>query len=156
VKELRVPKNRVEVEVVLPGGTRRRVAVFLAEFAPNHRGAERLSDLLNGTEDFFPALDAARDEMTFLNRTGIAVARIAYAHERDVTGEFTLPTEYEVQIDLVDGTELQGLVSFVLPPERSRLIDFLNDAPPFFALLEDERVALVNKRHVARVAPVRK
>jgi hypothetical protein len=158
VNELRVPKHRVEVEVVLPGGARRQVAVFLSEFAPNHRGAERLSDLLNGSQDFFPALDAERDEMTFLNRAGIAVARVAEQHGRDVTAEFTLPSEHEVEITLVDGNVLQGLVSFVLPPERSRLIDFLNDSPPFFDLhlLDENRVALVNKRHVARVAPVRK
>jgi len=155
VNELRVPKRRAEVEVVLPGGAIRRVAVFLSEFASHHQGGERLSDLLNGDQAFFPALDGESGEMTFLNRGGIAVARVAAEHERDPATELTLPSEHEVEITLVDGGRLCGLLSFVLPPERSRLIDFLNDAPPFFALLEAEHVALVNKRYVARVAPLR-
>ena len=54
-------------------------------------------------------------------------------------------------MQLGDGTVLTGLVSFVRPPGRSRLVDFLNEAPPFFTLLEPASVALVNKRHVSRV-----
>ncbi len=53
---------------------------------------------------------------------------------------------------LNDGGRLRGLVGYVLPPERSRLVDFLNEAPLFFRLLERDQVALVNKHHVARVA----
>jgi hypothetical protein len=156
VNELRVPKRRAEVEVVLPGGATRRVAVFLAEFASSHEGGERLSDLLNGDRAFFPALDDEIGEMTFLNRDGIAVARVAAEIEHDPASDLTLPSEFEVAIQLIDGTELHGLVTFVLPPERSRLIDYFNDGPPFFALLEEEHVALVNKRYVSRVAPPRK
>lgn len=156
VNELRVPKHRVEAEAVLPGGDLLRVAIFLSDFSAHHQGAERLSDLLNGGQDFVPALDLDTSEMAFLNRAGVAVFRVAAEHERDPAAEFTLPTEHEVQITLVDGSLLRGLVSFVLPPERSRLVDFLNDAPPFFALLQNEQVALVNKRHVARVATARK
>ncbi|WP_373048879.1 hypothetical protein [Vulgatibacter sp.] len=156
MKELRVPKQRVEVEVLLPGGGTRKVAVFLSEFASGHAGGERLSDLLNGSAAFFPAVEEGSDEIAILNRTAIAVARVASSVERDIASEFTLPTEFEVEITLVDGSSLTGLISFVMPPERSRLIDFLNDGPPFFRVLQEDCVSLVNKRHVALVAPVRK
>lgn len=154
MNQFRVPKRRAEVEIVLPGGASHSLAVFLAEFAQNHVGAERLSDLLNGSHDFIPAVDPARDEVTFLNRASIAVARIAPDFETGGESDYTLPSEHEVEISLVDGTLISGLVSFVLPPERSRLIDFLNDAPPFFRVLEPERISLVNKRHVARVVTI--
>jgi len=42
-----------------------------------------------------------------------------------------------------------------MPPERSRLLDYLNDTQPFVRLAEKEKVALVNKRHIARVAKVK-
>ena len=53
---------------------------------------------------------------------------------------------------LQDGTSLIGLISFVRPPDRSRLVDVLNETPPFFRLLQGDLVAYVNKAHVARVA----
>ena len=155
MEELRVPKRRVSVEVGLAGGGTRRVAVFLAEFASNHSGAERLSDLLNGGGDFIPAFDEEAGVMSFVNRAGVAFARASRAVEAEATDDITIPTEQPVEITLADGRTLRGLVSYVLPPERSRLVDFLNEGPPFFALLEEDAVVLVNRRLASRVAVLR-
>jgi hypothetical protein len=156
--ELRVPKRRTPVEVILPGGAVRQVVVFLSEFASHHAGAERLSDLLNGTDDFVPALELEGDRLTFLNRAGIAAARVAPEVEEDANAAdgATIPTEHEVEITLVDGTVLKGLVTYVLPPDRSRLNDYLNESPPFFKLLEGKHLSLVNKRHVSRVVALKR
>jgi len=154
VEDLRVPKRRVPVEVVLPGGVARRVSVFLAEAAPGHDGPERLSDLLNGSDAFIPAQELTGGGMTFLHRTSIALARVTPDVEPDAGGGFTIPTEHEVEITLTDGSRLTGLVSYVLPPEHARLVDYLNRAEPFFRLLERDVVTLVCRAHVARVALV--
>ena len=37
-------------------------------------------------------------------------------------------------------------------PSRERLVDFLNRPEPFLRLMERERVALIGRAHVARVA----
>jgi hypothetical protein len=154
MEELRVPKRRTPVEIQLPGGAVHRVAVFLGDFAHDHAGPECLSDLLNGPGEFVPAYDLDSDTMTFLNRAGIAVARLPGYFEPESSEQHTLPTEHDVEIILNDGAKLRGLVSYVLPPERCRLIDFLNDAPLFFRLLEQSTVSLVNRRHVALVGLV--
>jgi hypothetical protein len=70
--------------------------------------------------------------------------------------QFTIPTEHEVEVRLVDGQCLTGLISYVLPEGRSRLTDYLNDSPAFFRLIEAERVALINKRYVAYVESLRR
>lgn len=152
MEDLRVPKRRTAIEIQLQGGAIHRVAVFLGEFASGHAGPERLSDLLNGPGEFFPAYDLEADAMTFLNRTGLAVVRLPNVVELEAADPLTLPTEHEVEIVLDDGIKLRGLVSYLLPPEHSRLIDFLNQSPLFLRLLEQDRIALVNKRHVARMA----
>jgi hypothetical protein len=149
-EDLKVPKQRAQVEVLLAGGGARQVVVFLAEFASMHSGRERLSDLLNGGEDFVPALDGATGEVTFLGRQSIAAARVA--PEWEPLDEATQAAEHELEVTLADGTKLRGRVSFVMPPGRSRLLDYLNDAPPFLRLAERGSVALINKRHIARVA----
>ncbi len=152
--DLRVPKRRVAVEIVLPGGAARRVTVFLADAAPGHGGGERLSDLLNGRDEFVPAFDEDAGVLTFLNRAAVALARAPRDLEAEEADEITIPTEHEVEITLADGQRLRGVVSYVLPPDHSRLVDFLNDRAPFFRLLEPGALTLVSRRHVARVAIV--
>jgi hypothetical protein len=149
--DLRVPKHRTAADVMLPGGAARRMALFLAEAAPDHDGPQRPLDLLNGCDDFIPAFDEATSEMTFLHRAGVPVVRVARSLDEGGDG-LTLPTEHEVEVTLSDGTVLRGLISYVRPPDRSRLVDVLNEPPPFFRLLEGDLVAYVNKRHVASVA----
>lgn len=152
--ELRVPKRRVAAEVHLAGGPPRRVTLFLAEAAVHHAGPESPGDLLNGTDEFVPAYDEAAQAMSFLHRGAVSVVRLARALDPGDAEALTLPTEHEVQVHLTDGTLLAGLVSFLRPPDSARLVDFLNEASPFFRLLEADAVALVNKRHVARVTLV--
>jgi hypothetical protein len=151
MSDLRVPKHKKSVEVVLPGGGVRRMALFLAEAASDHAGPELPLDLLNGRDEFIPAFDEGAGTMSFLHRPGVPVVRMASALDAG-EAEVTLPTEHEVEVQLVDGTTLGGLVSFVRPPDRSRLVDVLNEPAPFFRLLQGELVAYVNKRHVACVA----
>lgn len=158
LESLSVPKRRVAAQFVLPGGASRDVAVFLAEAAPGHTGGERLSDLLNNSgSQFIPAIDAATDAMTFVRCENLALARVAAELEPNVVDQFTIPTEHEVEVMMVDGQKLRGLITYVLPEAHSRLTDYLNNsAPAFFPVLEGERVALVNKRHVAYVETLRR
>jgi hypothetical protein len=149
VDRLRIPKRREQVEVTAADGEVRLYAVFLAEQA-SHGGPERVSDLLNGTREFLPAVDCSTDATTFLARASIAVARVA-GPLWDVD-ELNLPIEHEVEVVLATGKPLTGLISYVLPVENCRVVDYLNDPAPFFAVVEGDRVALVNKRHVQRVA----
>jgi len=149
--DLRVPKHRMAVEVLLAGGAPRRMAFFLAEAAPDHAGPEVPLDLLTGTHEFIPAFDEAAGGMTFLRLAGVSAVRLARALDAD-EDELTLPTEHEVEVTLLDGTALPGLVSYVRPPDRSRLVDVLNEPSPFLRILQGDLVAYVNKRHVACVA----
>lgn len=151
MEDLRVPKRRTPVEVLLPGGASRAMALFLSEVAADHTGQERPSDLLNGGDDFIPAFDEGGKAMTFLNRSAIAALRLDPSLDKDVDEDVSIPTEHEVEILLQDGTSLRGLASYLRPTERSRLVDFLNEAPPFFRLLDGAALLLVNKRHVVRV-----
>ncbi|HZI06906.1 MAG TPA: hypothetical protein VEZ71_22975 [Archangium sp.] len=133
------------------------MAVFLAEAAPGHTGGERLSDLLNNSGSLFiPAVDADTEAMTFVHCENLALARVAAELEPNVVDQFTIPTEHEVEVTMMDGQKLRGLITYVLPEAHSRLTDYLNNAPAFIPLLEGEKVALINKRHVAYVETLRR
>jgi hypothetical protein len=151
--DLRVPKRQVPAELLLPGGGTRRIALFLAEAAHDHAGPERPSDLLNRGAGFVPAFDEAAGGITFVGVAGIAALRVDRALEEDLAEAEILPTEHEIEVQLESGASLRGLLSYARPLEHSRLADFLNEPAPFFALLQEDGIALVNKRHVARIVP---
>jgi hypothetical protein len=151
VSELRVPKRRVEVEVAFTDGERRRLALFLAGSAAERAGPERVSDALCGDARFLPALDADGGDLHLLARAAISFVRLAAAEEPGDAEELTIPTEHALEVVLRDGARLAGTVSYVLPPERSRPIDFLNEAPAFFRLFTAPgEVLLVNREQVSR------
>ena len=149
--ELRIPKSRLEVELTLAGQGVRRVMLFLSDFAPGHEGGERLSDLLNEPPDFLPARELEKDGVLFVQREQIIVARVTGEPETEDAERYTLPTEHDVILYLADGKSVRGLVTYVLPPDRSRLVDFLNGAPLFIRVLESGRRAYVNRRYVVSV-----
>src|SRR5688500_5614892 len=103
MEELKVPKSSTLVEVQLSDGRKHSVALFLANQASGHNGRQRVSDLLNGKDEFIPALDIASKVMTFLNRRNISVARVPIEDEKDNAEEYTLPEEKEVRVTLLDG-----------------------------------------------------
>lgn len=137
-------------QIVLPGGEARDVAVFLSEASPGSDG-ERLSELLNSETKFLPAQDVATEAMTFVHSVTIAVARVDAKHELRDVDRITMRTEHAVEVRLADGQRLRGLFAYVQPEGRSRLTDYLNDAPTFLRLLQGDMVALINKHHVAYV-----
>jgi hypothetical protein len=156
VHELTVPKRRVEVEIAFCGGERRRLLLYLAESASDHSGPERVSDVLGRDDRFFPAHDPASDQVVFVARDAVAYASVPRSAEPGDANELTIPTEHVLEITLCDGQRVRGVVGYVLPAERSRLVDFLNHAPSFLRLLASpEELLLVNGRHVARVALAR-
>src|SRR5512145_1464490 len=115
MEDLRDPKRRIPVEVLLPGGGNRAMALFLSEVAADHTGQERPSDLLNGGDDFVPAWDETGKAMTFLNRSAISAVRLDPALDTDADEDVSIPTEHEVEVLLQDGTTLRGLASYLRP-----------------------------------------
>jgi hypothetical protein len=152
--DLVLPKSRVPVEIALPRG-RISAEVFIADYARNHAGPERVADVLNGEESFFAA--AQDKQVRFIARDAVLWAKVPlWAHEDpQEAGE---PVRLAVEIELSDGARLAGEVRFLAPGGRTRLKDYLNDVRGFFPLFQPEAVFLVNRAHAASVtaaAPTR-
>lgn len=155
VEELKVPKRRVPVSLTLAGGVRTRVDLFLADAVPGLSDRERLCDLLEEDAPFLPALDLESGAITFISRAALVVAEAGADAERGPGDELGLPTEVAVEVTVVEGQRLRGHVSYVLPPDRARLVDFLNDDRQFLPLYDDGgTVRFVHKRCVCRVDPL--
>ena len=58
-----------------------------------------------------------------------------------------------VELTLVNGTIFRGFATAELPVYHSRLLDYLNDASPFFAVSADDEFHFVNRAHVLYARP---
>ena len=56
-----------------------------------------------------------------------------------------------MRISLAGGTSLLGRLAIRMPPERARVLDYLNSAPRFVPLLGERQVTLVQKHFVVTV-----
>ena len=138
----------------IPGEADRATWLYLGETAESHFGPERPSDLLNGSNPFIPATD---DDGTFtlLQRDAISVCTITADAEAGATPPAAgaeSAISYAIRVRLSGGRQLAGELRFVRPEGQQRLQDGLNDAAPFFAVWEGDRVHLVSRRHVIWIA----
>jgi hypothetical protein len=158
-EEYRVPKREISAEAVFLGHPRKVVHLFLSERAQSHDGAESLIDLLNGPGDFLPAVEPPRS-LILLHKDALMALSVAVEtdlpSQEPAEGEDSrkLGTSLAVSIALRDGTEIGGMVHFVMPEGRNRLVDFLNEPEPFFAVKDGARSHLVNKRCIAHISLV--
>lgn len=143
-----VPRRRVQARILVDDGRTLEGELFTALSSPEG-GPQRVVDRLNEpTEEFVPV---ARGEDRFLlNKSGI------------VTVELTDPVEWEgldpeagrqvpVRVTLTGGLALVGRFHILMPPDQSRVMDFLNHVPRFVPLLGEGKVTLLHRSHIVTV-----
>jgi len=158
VDAYRVPKRKVPVTVTFPGKPAVQVKIFLGDCAQTHAGNERPSDLLNGSDSFFPATDT-QDGIMFIHRDALNLLSVNAGiefHEEVFRAE-TVATRQsariDVEVELEDGTRIEGIISYLMPENQRRLQDVLNLEDRFLILRDGDEALLINKRRIARIAP---
>ena len=124
-------------------------------FVPVKLGAPPASgvvkDLLEQDLPFFPARDREAEDFLLVQRDSVVWAEIA----RDPKDELEHVELYDqhswVQVELLDGSLLEGGLFYSAPTERARVMDYLNGPERFFFLHREEHVVLVNKSFVVLV-----
>lgn len=154
----RIPKHKVPATVVFPKKDELRMYIFLGERAQSHTGNERPSDLLNGPAPFFPAADF-EGGIHFIHRDALSMLTIRAEFEFPADGfraEDLAPgesTRLEVELELDDGTTLEGTIACLMPEGHRRLQDVLNMDDQFLVLRDGDDARLINKRRIERISP---
>lgn len=156
-EEYRVPKFRLPVGVTTVGGPAGEPLVLhLSERSERRVGRERPSDLLNGRQSFLP-VSGPDDVSRLLARSALLVLSVPVEAEGGAGEDDAVETDgcctERVEVLLENGLRLSGTVSYVQPPGRRRLLDYLNGSEGFLALREGEKVHLVNKGRIVHVLP---
>jgi len=140
-----VPTLPVSVEVELVTGRTMRATLFLSITSARREGPETLDEFLNTQRRLLPVADGERREL--LTREAIVTVRVT----SDIAPRTMIevaPAVDLVKVELANGKSLDGAVQH---DAGTRLSDFFNAAPDFFAMEDSAGVVWVNKRHVVSI-----
>jgi hypothetical protein len=148
--QYRIEKMRRFVAITLRGGQRLDGEIFLRPTARYQTRPELPIDLLNDGKPVFPILSNG----TVLLVAKANVALVETSNELD--DDFASPVlGLAVECTLADGKTCRGSVFLETRADRPRLLDFLNSySAPFLALVEANRVFLVNTQSIAHLREV--
>ncbi len=105
--------------------------------------------VMNHHDDFLVVRRHEPEELRFYNKASLI--RVEYAE--DERHEHEAGKELACRVHMMDGSVIEGTMRKSLPPERSRLYDYMNtDNPRFLKLYVERRaVCLVNKSYVGYI-----
>ncbi len=143
--------------MTLSTGTRVKGAFFLAGSSAGHVGPERVGDLLNDEQGFFPfELAGSGSSRTVLyNRAHVAtIALPPSVMEAQLDPGYELASRRRVSILLSTGTRVVGTVSLVQPIGYQRLSDYAHIGAVFRYLETADHTLIINFAHVIELLEI--
>ncbi len=143
---------RVRVEVLVAGGGTLDGFLHLQPLASFHSGPESPEDALNRKEQFLPITSDNRT--IFVAKNQVLAVTIRTVLQTSDVDRVEAARTLGMQVELSDGTGFVGAVTSELPPDRARVLDYLNHAEGFFCLVDQDAMRFVNRFHVRLVTPL--
>jgi hypothetical protein len=154
MSQLRVEKRRAEAELTLSTGIRVMGTFFLASSSALHAGPERVGDLLNGDQGFFPfELSGDGGPRTVLyNRAHVTmIALPPSVVEAQLDPGYDLAIKRRVSVLLSTGTRIAGTVSMYRPVGHDRLSDYTHIAEAFRYVETSDQTLIINSAHIVEL-----
>jgi len=124
-------------------------SIYLHMPEPDRPNGEDPFSVMNGAEDFLVVRRRDPEELRFYNKASL----IRVEYKEDELHVVDSGKDLSCRIHMMDGSVIDGAMRKSLPPERSRLYDYMNtDNPRFLKLYVDEQsVCLINKSYVGYI-----
>jgi hypothetical protein len=153
--EFRVAKHRADAVLTLSSGETVSGCVFVAGGSARHTGPERVGELLNSENGFFPfeIHDAGNTRTILVNRRHLVIAALA-ENEASFDPGYDLATRRTVSILMSSGERLFGVVSVYQPEGRDRLSDWDRQLEMFRYVETADTTLIINMAHVVEVSEV--
>ena len=145
---LKVPKLKQKVALWVHPEGQVVGSLFVREQSPDHAGAEEPLEVLNADVPFVVLQKESPQELRFYNKNSII--RIEYTTDSDTEDDLTV---LSCKLSMMDGSEIEGTIRENLPPEYSRLFDYINQENSRFIRLyfNDSEVSLINKSYIVNI-----
>ena len=153
MSEFRVEKARRPAVVALANGSTIAGFFFVSGSSATHLGPERVADVLNAEDGFFPfeVEESGGARTVLLNRAQVRTVALEGHDEARRDPGYEVATERTVSMLLSDGRRVEGRVRVYRPQGRDRLSDWAR-APEAFRYLETaDATLIVNVAHIIEV-----
>jgi hypothetical protein len=154
VSEFRIEKRRAEAELTLTKGVAIRGCFFLSGLRATFAGPERIADLLNAENGFFPfeVHSDASPHTVICNRSQIVlVTLLDVPIEAQADPGYSVAKEREVRIVLSTGRIVDGRVRIYRPSGRDRLSDYAREPETFRYIETTDGTVIVNSAHIVEM-----
>jgi hypothetical protein len=129
--------------------------LYVMERVPQHDGHETVLEMLNRRETFFAFRPSSGEELLLLSRMHTVTVTLDRQAPIADPARLSAAKTLGLEIVLAGGSTLSGWASAELPPENSRLLDYLNASQdPFFALWTHASTHYINRAHVLYARPL--
>lgn len=153
MSQFRVAKQRVEAELTLATGDRLVGSFFLAGGSATHDGPERVVDLLNCEDGFFPFETSGPDDTVLVNRSHlVAVRLLATAEEARLITGYDIALVRHVVLRLTTRTVVRGTIRVYRPEGRDRLSDYTRSPERFRYLENADGTFIINSAHIVELS----
>ena len=153
MSEFRIEKRRAAASLTLVTGATVSGVFFLAGSSQLHAGPERVGDVLNFDNGFFPF--EADGETSLINRTHVLkVALPPQMIETELDATYHVATRRQVKVLLTTGEVIAGQVVVVRPPGHDRLSDYAQLEERFRYVELADRMLLINSAHIVALTEV--
>jgi hypothetical protein len=153
MSEFRVEKAKAAAILALSNGATVCGCFFIAGSSPTRHGPERVADVLNAEDGFFPfEVTGPRGLVTALyHRAHVVMVTIENRSEPEGDPGYSVAARRWVSMLLSNGTRLTGAVRVYTPPGHERLSDYAR-APGAFRYLETgTNTLIINFSHVVEL-----
>jgi hypothetical protein len=145
----RIPRREVLARILLDDGRTLDGTLFTAESGAGGR-IEDVLQLLNGMDVEFVPLLSGKDSF-LLSKAGVIWVQLVGEPAQEIRSSAEGGRPIAVRLSLAGGVSLVGTLIVTMPPERSRVVDYLNAAGRFLPLFGEGIVTLVQRRFVVTV-----
>ncbi len=146
MEELRVPMQRVTVELFMADGVHTRGVMYLTPSGRQAGLPQEIAELLNDDRIFIPFRgDDPSIDVWIVNKH-----HLVRVHLEDQDTPQPEPSPI-CTIVLFDRSRLTGQILFDSPLSKSRLVDKFNAAPSFMTFVTDDGIDFVHQSHVTQV-----
>ena len=136
----------------LSDGTEFGGSLHVQSAVASHPGPETVVELLNRPEPFL-VLILEEDGIRFVPKAQVALVECPAPEPED--GDRKSAMRFlNLEVEMMSARVLEGSVESELPPNRSRVQDFLNDGGEFFPLTAEGTLWAVHRTHVRSVRPL--
>jgi hypothetical protein len=149
-------EKSVGLKITFSGGEKEELELPLLESGKKAPLSETVSSLLEDSESFLSLLNPKTKSPEIINKDQILFVKLPPEKNEDSMSINVKPVVHSVEIKLHDGSSLKGKLQYFMPPQTSRILDYIGDDQRFIQIQAKSALLLVNKRHIVKMQQARK